>query len=381
MRRFICLFIAVLMVVWGQPAAAESRETGGGLRISASAAILMEATSGRVLFEHNADQEMLIASTTKIMTALVAIELGDLADVVTIPEEAQGIEGSSIYLRAGEQLLLKDLLYGLMLQSGNDAAMAIACHVAGDVEHFVALMNRKAWELGMEDTSFANPHGLNQENHYSTARDLARLGAAALRNTSLREIATTRQYVARPVAEGGQTRIINNKNRLLSQDPRAIGLKIGYTIRAGRCLVAAATLNGIELVAVVLDAPNWYSDCTALFDFGFQGLTLEELIPGGKVMATVPVVGGKPGRIPIALKKPVCFPLWPGESVSFQAELFIHEPITAPIQPGQVLGKAIITVDHRWQLEGELVAMEGASALRPTLWQRLINWVRRWGND
>ena len=172
---------------------------------SASAAILMDADSGRVLYEHNADRQMLIASTTKILTALVAIREGNLEDTVTVSTAAAATEGSAMYLQAGEKLGLETLLYGLLLCSGNDAAVAIAQHVGGSVEAFVAMMNETAAELGMEHSSFANPNGLDHEDHYSTARDMAILARAALKNETLMRIASTRS-----VNIGGRTYLLNN---------------------------------------------------------------------------------------------------------------------------------------------------------------------------
>ena len=195
----------------------------------------MDVDSGRVLYAHHADTRMLIASTTKILTALVAIRDGDLEDVVTVSAQAAGTEGSSMYLRAGEELTLETLLYGLLLCSGNDAAVAIAEHVGGSVAGFVERMNAYAAELGMENSSFANPNGLDDENHYSTARDMAVLACAAVQNETLVRIASTRS-----VTIGGRT--MTNHNKLLSMEEGCIGLKTGYT-RTPQSAVRSATVR------------------------------------------------------------------------------------------------------------------------------------------
>ena len=220
-RRFLCCTLAVLCLYSIFPCRILAVET------SAASAILMDADSGRVLYEHNADRKMLIASTTKILTALVAIEEGDLHDTVKVSREAAYTEGSAMYLTEGEPLTLETLLYGVLLCSGNDAAVAVAQHVGGSVKGFVALMNEKAQELGMEHSSFANPNGLDDKQHYSTARDMAKLARAALENETLMRIASTRS-----VTIGGRT--MTNHNKLLHYVDGCLGLKTGYTKAAGR---------------------------------------------------------------------------------------------------------------------------------------------------
>ena len=226
LRRRICTVFAVLLILLSVlPCQAMAVGT------SATSSILMDVDSGRVLYEHNADKQMLIASTTKILTALVAIREGDLDDVVKVSREAAMTEGSSMYLKEGEELTLETLLYGLLLCSGNDAAVAIADHVGGSQEGFVRMMNETAQELGMEHSSFANPNGLDHEDHYSTARDMARLACAAVNNETLVRIASTKT-----VTIGGRT--MTNHNKLLSMEDGCIGLKTGYTRAAGRTLVS-----------------------------------------------------------------------------------------------------------------------------------------------
>lgn len=223
----------------------------------------MDVDSGRVLYEQNADAKMLIASTTKILTALVAIREGDLNDVVTVSREAAYTEGSSMYLKVGEKLTLETLLYGLLLCSGNDAAVAIAEHISGSQEDFAKLMNATAREIGMEHSSFANPNGLDHEDHYSTARDMARLACAAVENETLVRMASTRS-----VTIGGRT--MTNHNKLLNQIEGCIGLKTGYTMAAGRTLVSCVERNGQRLVAVTLQDGNDWADHAALYDYGFS---------------------------------------------------------------------------------------------------------------
>ena len=252
---------------------------------SASSAILVDVDSGRVLYEQNADARMLIASTTKILTALVAIEEGNLSDTVTVSRQAALTEGSAMYLQEGEQLTLETLLYGLMLCSGNDAAVAIAEHVGGSQEKFVSMMNRRAKELGMENSSFANPNGLDDEDHYSTARDMARLACAAAGNETLMRIASTKS-----ITIGGRT--MTNHNKLLRYMDGCTGLKTGFTKAAGRTLVSCAEQNGQRLAAVTLQDGNDWADHQALYEYGFSAYPARYFAKLGQTMDRAAVAGG-----------------------------------------------------------------------------------------
>lgn len=237
------------------PAVAEA------LEVSATAAVLMDADMGQVLYEKNGDRQMLIASTTKIMTALVVLEHAAPDDVITVTPDHMA-EGSSMYLRAGETVRVEELLYGLLLCSGNDAALALT-ECAGGLTPFVALMNEKAAALGMTHTSFANPNGLDADGHYSTARDMAVLAAAAVENPTFRRICSSRSVTI------GQ-RTMENHNRLLRQVEGCVGLKTGYTRAAGRTLVSCTERDGCRLVAVTLQDGNDWADHAALYDYGFR---------------------------------------------------------------------------------------------------------------
>ena len=262
LRRALTLAVALTALYSMIPCQAAAVST------SAASAILVDVDSGRVLYEYNADARMRIASTTKLLTALVALERGDLNDVVTVSREAAYTEGSSMYLKEGEELTLETLLYGLLLCSGNDAAVAIAEHIAGSQEKFAELMNEKAAELGMENSSFVTPNGLDAEDHYSTARDMARLACAAVGNEILVRMASTRT-----VTIAGRT--MTNHNKLLGSLEGCIGLKTGYTMAAGRTLVTCAERNGQRLAAVTLQDGNDWADHQALYDYGFSAYPAE----------------------------------------------------------------------------------------------------------
>ena len=238
--------------------------------VSAEGAVLVDGSSGRVLYEKNPDKRLYPASTTKIMTALVTLETLDQLGLgpdskVIIPVEAAGVEGSSLYLKAGENLSLEELLYGLMLQSGNDSAEAIAACVGGSREAFVEKMNRKAEQLGCSGTHFVNPSGLFDENHYTTAGDLAVIAAEAMKRKDFREIVGAKKWASEET-----DRSFVNKNKTVFNYEGGNGVKIGFTKKSGRTLVASAERDGKELIAVVLRDGNWFNDAYALMDYGFE---------------------------------------------------------------------------------------------------------------
>lgn len=292
---------------------------------SARSAVLVDAATGRVLYEKNADARSLIASTTKIMTALLICEQCDLQDAVTVPQEAVGVEGSSLALTAGEQITVEDLLYGMMLRSGNDAAAALAIWAAGSIPAFAERMNRRAAELGLCGTHFENPHGLDGEAHYSTARDLARLACAALKNADFRRIVGTKT-----VTVGGYA--LTNHNKLLWRYPGATGVKTGYTKKAGRVLVSSAQRDGWEVVCVTIGDPDDWRDHAALLDFAFETYTPCTLLREGERVARVPVFGGAQEFAWLCAAQPVTLPLAAGERA--EVRVFAPHHAFAPVLPG-----------------------------------------------
>ena len=250
--------------------------------VSASSAILMEQQSGRILYEKEAHEVRRIASITKIMTAILAIESGKLNDSVKVTENAVRAEGSSIYLKPGETIKLEDLVYGMMLRSGNDAATAIAEHVGGSLEGFVYLMNQKASEIGMDQTHFANPHGLDDhEDHYSTAYDMALLTRYAMSNDTYKLISGTKVHRA-PNPTENWDRVWKNKNRLLTElYDYTTGGKTGYTKRAKRTLVTTATKGDLNLIAVTLNGPDDWNDHINMYENGFHNFELVKVLKKG----------------------------------------------------------------------------------------------------
>ncbi len=243
---------------------------------SAASAVLIDAQSGAVLYEKNPDSRLGMASTTKIMTAKIILDTLPLDKIVTVPKEATTIEGSSIYLKENEKITVETLIYGLLLESGNDAATALAIACSDSVEDFARLMNETGASIGLKNTSFANPHGLTAENHFTTAYELAYITSVALKNEKFKEIVSTQKYVA-PSLDGTFTRYFFNHNKLLRIYPGAIGVKTGYTEAAGRCLVSAAEKDTETYICVTLNDRNDWSDHTHLLDFAFENYDCVEI--------------------------------------------------------------------------------------------------------
>ena len=328
--------------------------------VSARGAVLIEGMSGRVLYEKNKDTKMYPASTTKIMTALLAVESAEDADIegtpesetegflkkkVRVPDEAIGAEGSSIYLKKGEMITLEDLLYGMMLRSGNDAALAVAALTGGRVEDFTVMMNERAASLGMKNTHFCNPNGLQDEKHVSTAYDMALLAREAMKHDIFRQLAGTKVWNAS--REGADNyNYFYNKNKTVFQYDGATGIKIGYTKAAGRCLVASAQKNGMELIAVVLDDPNWFQDAYALFDYGFARYNNVKICDAEKVLTRVKIKDGAVRSYAcVGTRAAVYCPSHKGEKTDISIEYDLPRAAGAPVS--------------RWQQAGEMRIYSG----------------------
>lgn len=304
--------------------------------ISAECAILIDGETGRVLYEKQAEEKSLIASTTKIMTALVICEQTNVLDRVKIPKEAVGIEGSSMYLKEGEVLTVQELLYGLMLQSGNDAAVALAIYCGGTVEGFTELMNDKAHRLGMTQSHFANPNGLDSPGNYSTARDMAILTAYAMQNPIFAQTVSTKTIT---IGE----RCLRNHNKLLWQLEGANGVKTGYTKAAGRILISSVTRMGRQLIAVTFNAPDDWQDHKTLIEDGFSRFTVQQLVHQGQTLGQLELAGGQETSVDLIAAEDFSYSLAQGErvTISLPEAGFAY----APVAEGQEAGFAHILVD------------------------------------
>ena len=344
--------------------------------VSARGAVLMEAESGEVVFGQNQNARLPMASTTKIMTALVALERLPLDTVVTVTADSVGVEGSSIYLVEGEKLTLEQLVYALLLESANDAATAIAVAVAGDVESFAGLMNEKAAALGLVDTHFVNPHGLDHDEHYTTAYELARIARAALEDPVFREICSTERKTI-PLNGSEGTRVLINHNKLLNSYGGCIGVKTGFTKKTGRCLVSAAERGGVTLIAVTLNAPDDWRDHTAMLDYGF-GL-YEAVVLGGEGFFSAPLwtVSGTHEYV-MAESRDVLTAILRRDHGAITCVVELPRFEFAPIESGQAVGRLVFREEHRdgrREVLGTvpLYAAYGVKEVTypPTLWERI----------
>lgn len=331
LRRAAALLLAAVMTVPLYGAAGESAPP----TVSAKCAALLNADTGELLYGKNEHERASMASTTKIMTSLLALERGRPDEVVTASEQAVRVEGTSIGLRAGDQITLKTLVCGMLLESGNDAANVTAEYLAGSSEAFAVMMNQRAAEIGMADTHFVTPSGLDDEEHYSTAYDMALLGACAIQNRTFVQICSAQSLrVSYGTPEAART--FTNHNRMLTAYEGAIGIKTGFTKKSGRCLVSAARRNGVTLVAVTLNDPDDWKDHAALLDYGFEQV---QTIPADCDFSSiaVPVVGGAESSAAVHSPEELFLPA--GQEV--QRFVFIEKFLYAPVQKDDIIGEAI----------------------------------------
>ncbi len=314
------------------------------LNISAKAAIVMVASTGEILFEKNASEQRYPASTTKMMTIITALEDGKLDDMVSTSFNAANTEGSSMYLLAAERLKLKDMLYGVALVSGNDAAVAIAEHIAGSAANFARLMTEKAHRIGATRTNFTNPSGLPDPRHYSTAYDLARIAAYGYKNPKFAEIVGT---VHTDIVRNNIRETYYNENKLLNLYRGANGVKTGYTDAAGRCLVSSAKRGNTQVIAVVLDADFMWEDSMTLLDYGFNQLRENTVVQAGEVVDTVQVTYGKSGAAPVATRGSIVVPVSKNSEAALQVVVDVARTVAAPVVAGQTVG--VVKVVYRGQ--------------------------------
>lgn len=343
---------------------------------SARGAVLMEVETGRVLYEKNPHEKMPMASTTKIMTAILALEKGNLSDIVTVSRNASGVEGSSLYLAVDEKLTLEQLLYGLMLRSGNDAAVAIAEHIGGSVEEFAKMMNKKAREIGAFNTNFVNPHGLHHKDHYTTAYDLALISAYAMKNPKFVEIASTKYY---KIPWPGQPwdRALKNKNALLWDYEGANGIKTGYTKASGRCLATAALRENMQLVCVVLNCQPWFDDSMAILDYGFKEYKPHEVLSSGDKLGIIPVKDGFEDQVEILLNEDVVLPIQEGEEKKIDVKIECPERLTAPVKAGDKVGYVKVSLGNELEIIKELYAAKSVeeNTFRSNIWRIIRSWI------
>ncbi len=324
--------------------------------VSAKSAVLYEPESGKVLYQKDMHSRREIASTTKIMTALLTLENADLNEVVYIKPEYTGAEGTSIYLKPGEKITVNTLMHGLMLQSGNDAAVALANHISGSEDAFVSLMNLKAAQLGMKNTNFENPNGLPADTHYSTAYDMALLTAYAMRNTSFAEIVSKTSYQ-------GEGRTFVNHNKLLRMSDRVDGVKTGFTKKAGRCLVSSAVEDGMRLIAVTLSAPDDWNDHLSLYNYGFSNYRKHVYFKKDEALSKIPVISGKTKYVSTGVLDDIYTVESKNNAPNAHVEVFLPRFVYAPVKKDQKIGEARLVSNGEILSKSDIVSMDDSDII------------------
>ena len=366
--RFLCLILATAFLLLGSVMPVRA------LSLSAQSAVLIDARDGKILYEKDADTPRPMASTTKIMTAIVAIENGDVNEIIEITDEAVGVEGSSIYLQKGEKMTLLELLYALLLQSANDAAVAIAVGIGGSVEGFARMMNEKAIELGLTSTHFENPNGLDADGHVTTARELALLTAYALKNPTFAEIVST--YKRKISGPDGGVRLVVNHNKLLNMYDGCVGVKTGFTKKSGRCLVSAACRESLTLVAVTLSAPDDWRDHTALLNHGYENYLCEILCDEGGFIETLPVVGGVQDSL-LCVNCDFVAATLPRSHGEIGVNVKLPQMIYAPVKAGDVVGHVTYRCDGKVIGETDIKAAYDVQQIKykKNFWQKVWDFI------
>jgi len=328
------------------------------LGISAHSAVVIDSLTGDVIYEKNAYERRRMASTTKIMTAICALENGNPDDMVKVHPSAVGVEGSSMYLGHDEVISLRDLTYGLMLASGNDAAVAIAMHISGSVDAFADLMNTTAKKIGAKDTSFKNPNGLDADGHYTTAYDLAKITRYGMTIPAFAEIVSTKN-VKMPWQGKDYPRQLKNHNKLLNMYEGCDGVKTGFTKKSGRCLVSSATKEGYQVIAVTLNAPDDWNDHIAMLNYAFENYENKQLLKENDYLATIPIINGVTDTVEIIAEKGFSMPAKNGTVPEVEMKYTLPETLTAPVGFGQEVGK--VDFYYKGNLIGTVAAVSNGS--------------------
>ena len=370
----LALAAAILSAFGIAPAQAHCLVTNEDYSVGAKAAVVMEAATGTLLFAQNPHQQLPMASTTKIMTALLTLEQPNLDQEFTVDPAAIQVEGSSMGLQKGDTVTLRALAGGMLTASGNDAANAAAVRVSGSQQAFVQEMNRRAGELGMVNTRFVTPSGLDAEGHYSTAYDMALLGRAALENPEFARMAGEKR-LSLTFGNPPYQRSLLNHNRLLSLYPDAVGIKTGFTRTAGRCLVSAARRDGVTLVAVTLGCGDDWNVHMSLYERYFPLVSLRELSPQGEIF--LPVTGGTAANVPLLPTETPALPSVQGQEKTVTQKIFTPNFAYAPLKEGDIVGKIVYYMEGQPVAESPLAAGKEVDALPMEQSQTLGERLRR----
>lgn len=348
MKKCFCLVFTVLFCL-------NTVTCGNAGSASAASFCVIDAMTGRILYEKDAHTKRGMASTTKIMTALVALEKGNPDDIAQVSYTASRTEGSSLYLKAGEKMRVSDLVYGLMLNSGNDAAVVLAEHIGGGVPAFARMMNDFALEIGAKSTNFKNPNGLHDEEHYTTAYDLALITRRAMQNETFRQISATKKYTVETV-DTKRKIYLSNHNKLLNLLDGCDGVKTGFTKKTGRCLVSSVTRDGWQAICVTLNAGDDWNDHTYLMNKAFSEYKSRRVISKGQFIKTIPVTDGTEECVGAVAGKDISISAKENEKFDFEVLYHIDETVVAPVETGQRLGSIELVYNGKSFASAELLS-------------------------
>ena len=340
--------------------------------MTATSAIVIEAKTGHVIYEREAHKKMFPASTTKMMTLITALENNDLDEIVTVSSNASGAEGSTLWLEVGEKIPLGDLLSGMMMISGNDAAIAIAEHVDGSVPKFAAHMTKRAKELGAKGTNFTNANGLPDPNHYTTAYDLAIMAAYGYSLDNFERIVSTKEQTFPWVHDDAH--LLRNENQMLWLYQGGNGVKTGYTDAAGRCLISASNRNGVQLIAVVLDSIYMWNDSIELLDYGFSKVETKSLVKSNETIDTLPILSGRRHTMEIKTTNEVVLPTFKDDDDAYELDYDVPSYLKAPVKKGDTVGTVRVLCDGHEIAESKIVAT--ADVEQKSFFKMLLNTIR-----
>ena len=363
--RYTAAVLLIILATLSLPFTSRASEV---ISLSARAAVLYEPTTGEFIYSYNQNERLGMASTTKIMTALIALESLDPEKEIEVDDRAIGVDGSSIYLEKGEIMTAEALIYSLMLRSANDAAEALAYEISGSIEEFCRLMNERAVSLGLSDTNFKNPHGLDAKDHYTTAHDLAIISAEALKNPKFKQISSTYK---KTVQSNIKTRTLINHNKLLKKYDDCIGIKTGYTQKCGRSLVGAAERDGLTLISVTIDAPNDWADHKKLLDLGFETFRTVKIMDEGEFAFALPIINGDPESVNITNKDAVRI-VTRSNASNIQREISLPRFLTNNVEAGDTVGSIIFRIDGKIVAQTELIAKDSSNIKKKGFFQRIF---------
>ena len=379
LTSFLCLVFVIIFLfsvfVGGVRLAGKNSSNADYSLTSAKAMCVMESGSKRVLYSKNEETKLAMASTTKIMTAITAIEnCSDLDKKFVISPKSVGISGTSLYLRNGEEFSLRDLLYGLMLISGNDASVAIGEYVGGSTQKFVEMMNNTAKKIGAKNSHFDNTHGLDSKTHYTTAYDLALITSYAMQNDTFKEIVSTQNR--KITNSDGKTRYLKNKNKLLFSLDGCCGVKTGFTNDAGRCLVTSCERDGMNIVCVVLNCGPMFEESCSLIEKAFDEYHLIDLTSGYAFKNTINVEDGREEKVKIGTYGKYLYPLKNEEIKKVSYVYDINKNVEAPVDKGTEVGEAKIFIDNNLHFSEKIYTME--SVRRNSIFEKIKDLIKKW---